>query len=377
MNLANPVFGWVAVATALVLTIVIAADFQRRRRSLDRIGHLPMLQQMTASLSSRRRVFKAVLWVIAVTLCMLAAARPQVPGESSWRQRGIDIAMVMDFSKSMMARDVLPSRSEATVQVAEQLIGALEADRVATVMFSGAAVHFPLTHDHQAAKLLYRGVSPLDLAPGSDLGEALRVSRCVLRPDVLQDGSCARIGGRGRGGDPLPDGSGAAEEPEPLEPAPEPEVADRARAIIVFTDGEDTGDTARAEVQLASSLGIHVFFVGVGTTAGELIPDYDRRGEEIGWKKHRDGSFVRTRLAETELAELAEIAGGSGQYLTLGPKGMELESLTGQLEGLKKGDLDQRVVRSNRPVFQLLLFPAFLLLLIEACMGERRRRRVQ
>jgi hypothetical protein len=56
---------------------------------------------------------------------------------------------------------------------------------------------------------------------------------------------------------------------------------------------------------------------------------------------------------------------------------MELESLTGQLEGLKKGDLDQRVVRSNRPTFQLLLFPAFLLLLIEACMGERRRRRVQ
>jgi hypothetical protein len=55
---------------------------------------------------------------------------------------------------------------------------------------------------------------------------------------------------------------------------------------------------------------------------------------------------------------------------------MDLEGLLSRLQQLKKGDLDERVVRSNKPIFQLFLFPGFLLLLIEACIGDRRRRRL-
>lgn len=374
MSLAVPLWGLIAVFTALGLAIVIALDFTRRRRSLDRIGNLPMLKRMTASLSTRRRVIKAVLLVAGITLTLLAMARPQKPGQSSWKLRGIDVAVVMDFSKSMMARDIRPSRHDRMVQVSEDLVEKLEADRVATVLFSGAAVHFPLSHDHTAATLLYRGVTPLDLAPGSDMGEALRVARCVLRPEVDAEGGCARVGGRGRGGDPLTD-TPALDESE-LGPSPlgrQPAVADRARAIVIFTDGEDTEGRARAEVELAASLGINIFFVGVGTTAGELIPEFDRRGRESGWKKHPDGSFVRTKLNEDGLRELAEVAGSEARYFHLGTGRFNLDALASELKRLKKGDLDERVVRSSVPIYQVFLFPAFLLLLIEACVGERRR----
>jgi Ca-activated chloride channel family protein len=378
VSFAAPAFAYAAAIAAVVLAILVALDVTQRRRVLERVGHLPMLRRMTASLSPRRRVLKAVLWIAGITLVMLAAAQPQVAGESSWRQRGIDIAVVMDYSKSMLARDVSPSRYQATLDAAEGLVDSLGADRVATVIFSGAAIHFPLTHDHQAAKLLYRGINPLDLSPGSDVGEAMRVARCILRPDVLQDGSCERIGGRGGGGDPLDDtpldGESALE--GKLRALEKPAVkADRARAIVFFTDGEDTVGQGRAEVELAADLGIQIFFVGVGTTAGELIPEHDRAGAEIGWKKHRDGSFVRSRLDQAGLKELATLAGGEDHYFHLGAGGFELEALVSELQRLKKGDLDERVVRSNKPIFQLFLFPGFLLLLIEACIGERRRRR--
>ena len=369
MSFGDERFLWVAGATALALTVAFALDHSRRRRALDRIGHAPMLGRMMMSLSSRRRVVKVVLLTAASTLVIAALARPQVRGESTWRQRGIDIAIVMDYSKSMLATDTYPSRFSAMLNEIELLGESLEADRVAPVVFAGAAVHFPLTHDHAAARLLYAGISPADMAPGSDLGEAFLVARCILRPDVA-DASCDRVGGRGHGGDPL-QGESDGEGPR----AQDHEVADRGRAIIVFTDGEDTEGRARFEVEQAVKLGIEVYIVAVGTPAGELIPELGADGKtRVGWKKAEDGSFVTTRLDQSGLKELAEIAGGEGHYYWLEPKAYEREDLIRELQSLKKGDLDQRVMRKPKEVYQWLLFPAFLLLLIEACMGERRRR---
>ena len=371
MSFADPIWAVLAGVAAIALTIAMTFDFSRRRWVLERIGNLPMLERMSSSLSNRRRVVKAILLVAGVVLLMLSVAQPQKPGKSSWRLRGIDVALVMDYSKSMMARDLRPSRYERMQIAAEDLMSDLKADRLATILFSGAAVHFPLTHDHKAATLLYRGVTPLDLAPGSDLGESLRVARCILRPEIDVSGGCDRVGGRGRGGDPL---SGPARDLGELGgDAKSPAIADRARAIVVFTDGEDTEGNARVEIELAASLGIHVFIVGVGTTAGELIPDFDRSGRETGWKTHDDGSFVRTRLDQAGLKELAKMSGGENHYFHLGPQRFDHTALTVELKRLKKGDLEQRVVRSSMAIFQIFLFPAFMLLLIEACMGIRRR----
>jgi len=246
------------------------------------------------------------------------------------------------------------------------------------VAFAGAAAHFPLTQDHEAAKLLFDGLTPLEMPPGSDIGEALRRARCVVRPELLGDPSCHRVGGNGRGGDPL---DGAREASDALQTAPV--GSERARAIVLFTDGEDTEDGAIAELEAAVALDIEVFVVGVGTPSGELIPELDPgasgplyKREVIGWKKSEDGkSFVFTRLEEGALKELALAAGGEDHYYRLDPKKIRTEALVDKLEKLEQGDLDQRMVTIPNEVFQWLLFPAFMLLLIEACLGERRRRR--
>jgi Ca-activated chloride channel homolog len=366
VSFGNAIAQWAVVPALVLLTIVFALDFTRRRRLYDRIGDAPMLQRMAASVSTRRRVVKATLFIIALVLVVATLAGPRVAGETVWRQRGIDIVFALDYSKSMLARDVYPTRLERATLEVEELTARLAADRIATVVFAGGAVHFPLSHDHAAARALYEGVTPADLPPGSDLGGALRLGRCLLRPDVVE-GGCGRIGGRGHGGDPL---TGPATVPE----ARAPSVADRARAIVLFSDGEDTEGQGRAEIEQAVRLGIQVFIVGVGTVAGELVPEVDAQGKPVGWKKGADGGFVTTRLDQAGLKELAALAGGEERYFLLDSRTQRLDDLLAALDHLKKGDLDERVVRKPKEVYQWLLFPAFLLLVIEACLAERKRK---
>jgi Ca-activated chloride channel family protein len=364
---------WLAGATAVVLAVAYALDFTRRRHALERIGNPAQLQRMMATLSGWRRVLKVVLIVTATTLVVLAMARPQVEGESTWRKRGIDVVIAMDFSKSMLAKDVYPNRLERMRQEVEELLDKLDSDRVGVVTFAGAAAHFPLTHDHQAARNLFRGLMPFEMPPGSDLGEAILVARCIARPDLTSEPGCERVGGHGRGGEPLvadPDKG-----PKIKQAPRKEELADRARAIVLFTDGEDTENRARAEIQRAVKLGINVFVVGVGTTAGELVPELDRHGNRTGWKKNPDGSFVTTRLDAAGLKELATVAGGpEGHYFVLDPKTFQTDALVKQLKRLKKGDLDKRVVHNPKEIYQLPLFAALLLLLLEGCISERKRR---
>jgi Ca-activated chloride channel family protein len=364
MSFESQIMKWAIPTVAVVLSMVFALDHVRRRRVLEKLGATAMLELMANSLSSQRRNFRAVLLVTALVLITATLARPTDTGETTWRQRGIDIVFVHDFSKSMLASDVYPNRLDRSLKEAEGLLESLAADRVATVVYAGGAVHFPLTHDHVAARLLYQGLRPSDLAPGSDLGQALRMATCILTTEAAEAGLCDLLAA-GQGGDPLRGQLPALRAETPL-------VGQRARAIVLFSDGEDSEGFAQEEAEIAKSLGIEVFVVGVGTDKGELVPTLDDEGKSSGWQKDAEGAFVTTRLDGAALRSLAETAGG--HYFSLGEGRWRGDQLLEGLKDLKRGDLDQRVLKSRKHIFERFLFPAFLLLIIEACLSERRRR---
>lgn len=355
---------WAVPALAVALTLVFALDFVRRRRTLERLGVGSMMDLMANALSSRRRALRAVLLVTALVLCMASLARPTTSGKTTWRQRGIDIVFVHDFSKSMLARDVYPNRLDRSLKEAEILLSHLAADRVATVVYAGGAAHFPLTHDHVSARMLYQGLRPSDLAPGSDQGQAIRMATCILVPEPGNQELC-EILAPSSGGNPL---RGSAVDLH----AEAPLVDTRARVIVLFSDGEDSEGHALEEVAIAESLGIEFFVVAVGTNKGELLPRLDDEGEVSGWEKDEAGAFVTTTLASDHLRALSEAA--KGHYYGLGEGSWRGEALLESLKELKRGDLDLRVVQSRRHIFERFLFPAFLLLMIEACLSLRRRR---
>src|SRR5439155_6396894 len=98
----------------------------------------------------------------------------------------------LDFSRSMLATDVYPTRLQRAKRELDQLIDNLKGDRVGLVAFAGVTLSYPLTNDYAAAKLFWRDLGPDDIPVGGtnlagalhDALELLAHARQSLRPGV-------------------------------------------------------------------------------------------------------------------------------------------------------------------------------------------------
>lgn len=371
MTFASPALLWLAGAVAIGLAILFRLDAARRRRLLGRLGEAPAVQRMMASASPGRRRLKAWLVSVGLLLILVAAARPQRAGSGTVQRSGLDLVIAIDVSSSMLVRDVGgETRLERARREVDALLGKLERDRVSVVLFAGAAVHFPLTEDHAVARAFSREIGPGDLPGGSDLGEALRVSRCLLRPDLYDDLGCRGLGGRGRGGEPLPeDAAGDVRDPDDPE-----EVGERGKAILIFADGADSQGQAGEEVMRARSLGVAVFFAGVGSAEGGPVPEVDSEGRAQAPRRGDDARPVISQLDAAALQRLATAGGDAGRYRGLDPLAdPDPAHFVAMLRPVARGIRTRRDQPGQEDVYPLFLFPGFLLLVIEACIGTRRR----
>lgn len=379
LELATPELVAVAVLVPLVIFGIALLERARRKVLLGRLGEAPVVQRMMASVSPGRRRIKRVLQAVGLSLCVIAAARPQLPGQAKRGSEGLDLVIALDVSKSMLVEDVGTTRLAKARAVLTKLIDALPGDRISALVFAGSAAHFPLTDDKTVAKQFLSDLGPADLPPGSNLAEALRVGSCTLRPDVQDkwNDDCAGAGGRGSGGDPLPG------EPDDDLPRTEREVEldERAKVVLLVTDSADglgsgADDTALAplaEVRRAVKLGVTVMVVGVGTTAGGPVPEIDYQGNPIGPKRDREGNPVVSKLDSASLRLLAEAGGEARRYFEIGAGDFDVANITAALNTLKRGALEKKNERVMTELYHFFLFPGFLLLLIEACIGTRRR----
>lgn len=66
-------------------------------------------------------------------------------------KNGIDIAIVFDISKSMLAEDIKPNRIEAAKKVMSDFASHFTSDRLAIILFAGKPfLSTPLTFDYTA-----------------------------------------------------------------------------------------------------------------------------------------------------------------------------------------------------------------------------------
>lgn len=387
MTWASPVFVGLSALAPLVIAVIAWLDAARRRTLLGRLGDVDTVRRMMASASPRRRFVKWILQAAGLSLICLAVARPQRPGHTRSDLESLDLVVALDVSKSMMVDDLGGTRVARGRALVASLLEALTNDRVAPVVFAGAAAHFPLTEDKNVALEIMTDIGPADLPPGSELAEAVRVSTCLLRPDLggSWDSDCGDVGGRGHGGDPI---FGEASDENPVEVVPEPiEQEERAKVIVLITDGADglvggstDGDDRKLvqAVREAVALGITMIVVGVGTETGGAIPDLDRHGAPAGFKRDDDGNVRVSRLDRTSLQQLAEAAGDRRRYVELAALPMDrgrvdATRIIDLLSALKRGALERSGRRTKDELYQVFLFPGFILLVIEACIAARRR----
>lgn len=376
MSFATPWLAVVAVLAPLLVLALHAYDRAVRRRLLATLGEAAVLARVMASASPGRRLAKDVIAALAVGLIVFAAARPQRAGQRKVELRGLDVVIAVDVSKSMLVDDIAPSRLARARELAIAVIDELPGDRVAPVVFAGAAAHFPLTEDHQVAARFLSDLGPTDLPPGSNLAEVFRVAQCLLRTDLYDDLNCARIGRRGTGGDPLPgelaEPPGARRDDEALE-----QKVERGKAMVLFTDGGEADAATVQQVARASKLGIAIFVVGVGSAAGGVVYELDPfSGKRTTRPKQTpDGATVTSKRDDAGMTAIAAAGGDERRYLVASERGeVDPMPIVRALRAVNRG-LATRQVNEMKDIYQPFLFAALMLLVIEAAIGTRRRRR--
>jgi len=311
-----------------------ALAFRTRARALAAFGDGDLVAKLTASVDPRRRRAKAALLLTALSLLVVALARPQFGTRLEVaKRRGLDLFVALDCSASMLAEDVKPSRLERAKLEVGSLLQKLAGDRVGLVAFAGDAfVQCPLTLDYGAARTLLDALSPDMLpVPGTALGRALQVA---TRGFVGQER--------------------------------------KYKVLLLITDGEDHAGNPLAAAQEAARQGVIIYTIGLGSTDGAPIPIYDAQGRRIAYKRDQEGRVVMSRLNDAQLRPIA--AAGNGRYFQATAGQLELERILAEVNRMEKKELTSRRFAHYEERFQWPLALAILLLCLEAGMSERRRR---
>lgn len=332
MRFSTPDAFWFLLLVPLLCAFFAWATLARRR-ALLRFVRGPLAEKLTRDLSRRRQHGKYVLLVFGVLFALLALCGPQFGAKLEMAQRkGVDVMLVLDVSRSMLAEDLKPSRLARAKQQIRELVDQLEGDRVGLVVFAGEAfVQCPLTLDYGAVDMfldiLDAGMIPVQ---GTAIGDALRLAtRCFDEED------------------------------------------EQHKVVVLFTDGEDHISQPLSAAETAAEQGVHVFAVGLGTPDGELIPE-GQEGGGTSYHKDERGNYVKTRLDEAVLREIALATDGDYFRSSLG--GKELVAIGEQIAQMDQKEFSSTRFTQYQERFQIPLLLALCCFFLEAFLGEKRAR---
>lgn len=139
----------------------------------------PLHSQLKLGWSRYLRILPTIFIGISLSLIIVSLARPQITTQTQNKtSEGIDIILAIDISQSMLNKDVLPNRIEASKNMARNFIKNRYQDRIGIVLFSGEAYSLaPLTTDYETLEEYIDQINPkLITAEGTAIGSALAVS---------------------------------------------------------------------------------------------------------------------------------------------------------------------------------------------------------
>ena len=263
-----------------------------------------------------------VLRLAVFVLLILILARPQT--HNSWNNKsieGIDIMLAMDVSGSMLAEDLRPNRIEAAKQVAAEFIAGRPNDNIGLTIFAGEAfTQCPMTTDHASLLNLLHGVRT-DLATRG----------------LIEDGTAI--------------GMGLANAVSRLKNSKA-----KSKVVILLTDGSNNrGDISpMTAAEIAKSLGIRVYTIGVGTNKVAPYPMPVAGGVQ----------YVNIPV-EIDSKTLSEIAAATDADFYRATNNKELLNIYKEIDKLEKSKLSVKTYSKRYEAYQPFAIAAVLLLLLE------------
>lgn len=263
-----------------------------------------------------------ILRCVGFALIVIALARPQT--HSAWDEKsveGIDIMLAMDVSTSMLAEDLKPNRIEAAKDVAASFIADRPNDNIGLTIFAGEAfTQCPMTMDHASLLNLLRNVRT-DIAANG----------------LISDGTAI--------------GMGLANAVSRLKNS-----KTKSRVVILLTDGSNNmGDISpMTAAQIAKSLGIRVYTIGVGTNKVARYPMPVAGGVQ----------YVNIPV-EIDTKTLSSIAATSEGNFYRATNNRELRQIYQDIDKLEKTRLNVKKFSRAYEAYQPFAWCALLVLLLE------------
>lgn len=314
----NPEFFW------LLLLLIPAIGFYiwsfRKRSATLQISSTQGFSG-GGSLLSKTRPLLLILRLLAVSMMILAMARPQTTDVTVQTKttEGIDIVLAIDVSASMLAKDFDPDRLEATKEVATDFIQNRVSDRIGVVVYAGESyTKTPVTTDKN---IVLRSIRELEFS------------------EVLEQGTAIGMG--------LATSVNRLKDSEAL-----------SKVIILMTDGENNAGFIDPKIasELAEEYGIKVYTIGIGSNGTAISP--------VG--KNFQGGFVfrpvKVTIDEELLKQIADDTGGKYYRATNQNK---LKEIYQEIDTLEKTEIEEMKYYNVEERFRPLLLIAAGLFFLE------------
>ena len=312
---AHPFFFWLLILVPLLAGFYFF--FLNKKKPVIQYSSLSVLSGVRKTLRQRLIHLPVILRLLAVSIFIIAMARPQSTSRSqSVNSEGIDIVMCMDISGSMLAEDFKPNRIEAGKKVALDFIEGRENDRIGLVIFSGESfTQCPITTDHAVIKNLFKSVTTGLLDDGTAIGEGLATSVSRIKDSKA-----------------------------------------KSKVIILLTDGVNNAGSIAPETagEIAKTFGIKVYAIGIGTNGFAPYPVKTPFGIQY--------QNMEVQIDEDILRQIAKETGGKYFRATDNNK---LKQIYAEIDRMEKTIIEVTEFRRKGEEFLPLVLAGLLLLLAE------------
>ncbi len=310
---------WFLLLFAAFIPLMVL-DLRKKKRTGVRVPTVRNMQENKGILFVL--VLLKISKYIILTALIIAMARPRTftISQDNDDSKGIDIMLSVDVSLSMLAKDLEPDRLTALKEIAKKFVDKRPGDRIGLVTYSGEAfTKVPVTSDHAVLLEELENLNPLELQPGTAIGEGLSVAVSHLRHSKS-----------------------------------------KSKIIILMTDGVNTIENAmpaQVGAQLAKSNDIKVYSIGIGTNGYALMPTATDIFGDLVFNE------AEVKIDEPVLREIAQTTGGKYFRAT---SNQSLEEVYEEINQLEKSELKSTKLYNYQEYFRIFLWIALGILILDA-----------
>lgn len=321
---------YIFIAGSAVIAFHIFYSIWRRMAVRSAIGNKEAAKRIVAGFYSGILIKEMLILLAVIVSCIVLLGPGWGDKMRETANEGTDVLVALDVSRSMLSKDVDPSRLEKAKNAVKLIAQSLQGDRIGLIIFAGDAfLQCPLTNDVGAFFMFLDSVGPDSLrVQGTDMGRMLAEAGKVYQKKRLT-----------------------------------------SRMLIVITDGEDHEGGVDAEAEKFKEMGVSVYAVGIGRN-GNLIPALESN-EDGNFYRDSSGNLIKTSKNEDLLKQLADKTGGF--YIDITDNFSGLGRIMDLIEGKENTYYGSKMVKEKIDRTWIFLIILIVLLSLEMLIPERKK----